>query len=201
MPLAPSFHDFVNGGKVCAPSNVHIQEADAIVQHNPCSNAAGQRGRSVEEAPWFSSLLTIKQQLSTQLHLQPANFFPSQIVWSKKYYKAVLKYTCFNSCHFLFSSQNPVQNPYGHRPSGSGVRGLKGRLWKSSARKARGLFKSSKCLQPSSQPQPHCWLPHNHGKSHLKSITYILWGQRDKQQDHRNTDLSCWSCQQGGTLH
>lgn len=32
-------------------------------------------------------------------------------------------------------------------------------------------------------------------------ITYILWGQRDKQKGHKNTDLSCSNCQQGGTLH
>lgn len=87
MPLVPSFLILWMGRQVCAPSNVHIQEADAVVQHNPCSSAAGQRGCSVEKAPeffcpYYKTTVLNKPPSITLWLLSPTNYMIWKILQS-----------------------------------------------------------------------------------------------------------------------
>lgn len=148
MPLVPSFPDFVNRKKkVCAPSNVHIQEAAAMVQHSPCSNAAGQRGCRVEEASWIVWFCPYYK--TTVLNEAPSITlsFPSP---RNNTIQKILQ-SCFERYllrQLSLSAFQPKSSPKSlwTQASGSGVRGLEGLLWKSSARKAKGPFKWSKRL-------------------------------------------------------
>lgn len=178
------------GKNVCAPSNVHTQEAAAIVQHSPCSSAAGRGPWIVWFCPYYKTTF-LKAPPITFWFFSPTNNMIQKILQS-----------CFGRylLHQLsLSAFQPIlaQSPHGHRHR---VQGSWGTPVKKLCQEGKGALQMIQVPAPL-QPATAGYLT-TMGKAIWKaSQTSCLWGQGDKQQGHKNTDLSCWSCQQGCILH
>lgn len=104
--------------KVCAlpyPGSRCHSAAQSMLQCSRTETAQCARSSLNCFSPYYKTTALNKAPATTFRFLSSTNCMIQKIL------QRCLKYTCFNSCHFLFSSQNLAQSPYGHSPSGSGV--------------------------------------------------------------------------------